>query len=125
MLAIPRPQDSIQPLRKRTLAISGFCGARRLYEILNAGADGEVAGIGELDAVVKDGHVRGTFPLHNKAPTGGSSCRGLCCRILPELTGKLQFLLRREQFIERVAFRLVYKVALWRSIFAGDAIEIA
>ena len=76
-----------------------------------------------------------TFPGHTesdklaaclyKAPTGGSSCRGLCCRILPELTGKLQFLLRREQFIERVAFRLVYKVALWRSIFAGDAIEIA
>ena len=70
-------------------------------------------------------NVRGTFPLLNKAPTGGSSCRGLCCRILPELTGKLQYLLRREQFIERVAFRLVYKVALWRSIFAGDAIEIA
>lgn len=70
-------------------------------------------------------NVRGTFPLHKKAPTGGSSCRGLCCRILPELTGKLQFLLRREQFIERVAFRLVYKVALWRSIFAVDAIEIA
>lgn len=70
-------------------------------------------------------NVCGTFPLHNKAPTGGSPCRGLCCRILPELTGKLQFLLRREQFIECVAFRLVYKVALWRSIFAGDAIEIA
>ena len=29
MLAIPRPQDSIQPLRKRTLAISGFCGLER------------------------------------------------------------------------------------------------
>jgi len=29
MLAIPRPQDSIQPLRKRTLAIPGFCGLER------------------------------------------------------------------------------------------------
>ena len=77
------------------------------------------------EALARSGRVRGTFPQHNKAPTGGSSCRGLCCRILPELTGKLQFLLRREQFIERVAFRLVYKVALWRSIFAVEAIEIA
>lgn len=76
-------------------------------------------------ALVRSGRVRGRFPQHNKAPAGGSSCRGLRCRILPELTGKLQFLLRREQFIERVAFRLVYKVALWRSIFAVDAIEIA
>ena len=27
--AIPRPQDSIQPLRKRTPAITGFCGLER------------------------------------------------------------------------------------------------
>ena len=71
------------------------------------------------------GRVRGTFPLHNKAPAGGSSCRGLCGWILPELTGKHQLLLRRELLVEQFAFRLVYKIALWRSILAGDASEIA
>ena len=34
-------------------------GARHLYEILNAGADREVAEVGELIAYVKDGHAPG------------------------------------------------------------------